>query len=170
LEQSTLLERNMKPRLSRNRAFVLLTGLVFTAGALSASAAPTVNYADQVGDTVSYTSIAETTLTAGDPDELFGTPTIAGNTLNFDPVSFSSFSSSSEFGDPDDETAGRLTFDVEAFAGNTIDLIELVEAGETDIIDVFGLGTADTFSTVQGDVTLTIFEVDGSTLGGGRWL
>ena len=166
----------MKPRLSRNRAFVLLTGLVFTAGALSASAAPTVNYADQVGDTVSYTSIAETTLTAGDPDELFGTPTIAGNTLNFDPVSFSSFSSSSEFGDPDDETAGRLTFDVEAFAGNTIDLIdlidliELVEAGETDIIDVFGLGTADTFSTVQGDVTLTIFEVDGSTLGGGRWL
>jgi hypothetical protein len=154
----------MKTGLSRKRAFVLLAGLAFTAGALSAGAVP-VFYPDQIGDTVSYTSISEETLTAGDPDELFGTPTISGNTLNFDPISFSSFSSSSQLGDPDDATSGQLNFDVEAFAGKTIETIELVESGEINLIDFFGTGSADTFATVEGDVILTIFEVDGSALG-----
>jgi len=153
----------MKTGLSRNRAFVLLTGVAFTACALSASAVP-INYPDQLGDTVNYTSISEETLTAGDPDDLFGSPSVSGNTLNFDPISFTSFSSSSQFGESD-VTAGQLNFDVEAFAGTVIDLIELVEAGETDIVDPFGNGSADTFASVQGDVTLTIFEVDGGALG-----
>ena len=92
-----------------------VVGLTLAAFA-SAAGAAAIDYGDYVGIDVKYLQVTEDSGTDATP--LFGTPNLAGNTLDFNPPSFNS--SSSGAGGVD-ITDGTLTFMVEAKPNNLID-------------------------------------------------
>lgn len=116
-----------------------------------------MNYGDFVGSTVTYTQVTEDSPT--DPLPLFGAPTILGNVLDFNPLSFASSSS----GGGADLTDGQLLFGVMAQAGNFIDKIMLSEAGDYSL---FGVGTAATAASVALSGQIEVLEIDGVAVGG----
>ena len=111
--------------------------------------AATTNYGDFVGASVTYVDVTEGSGT--DPVPLFGPPTVSGNTLDFDPVSFNSFSEDGGF----DQTDGTLRFSIEAKDGQFIDKLKLEEAGDFTLL---GLGGAPTFA--QASVLGFLVEID----------
>lgn len=122
----------------------------------AAQAFGTITYGNFAGATVDFLGVAEASGT--DPEPLFGSPTVAGNSLNFSPTTFVSSSSNGS----NDITDGTLTFRIMARPGNFIPTINFAESGD---FTLFGLsGTAATNATVQAAVFITVEEVNGVAL------
>jgi hypothetical protein len=123
---------------------------------LASFASAAINYGNFNGTTVDYLNVTENSTT--DTGALFGTPTLAGNSLVFNPVSFGA---SSINGAAPDLTDGTLTATIAAKPGNFITQISIDESGDYTI---FGNGTAATSVTVSAPVFFQILEVNGSPI------
>lgn len=119
-------------------------------------ASAAINYGNFLGTTVDYLNVTENSTT--DSGALFGTPTLAGDSLVFNPVSFGA---SSINGAAPDLTDGTLTAAIVAKPGNFISKISISESGD---YTVFGNGTAATKVTVSAPVFINILEVNGSPI------
>lgn len=127
-------------------AFLVLS--VFVSGVQAAS----MNYGDFMGDTVTYVGVTEASVT--DPIPLFGSPTVSGDSIDFNPTGFAAFAQDGDV----DLTDGQLSFMVVAKPGNGIQGIKISEAGVTTVI---GNGTDATRTDVSAVGVLNIHEVDG---------
>jgi PEP-CTERM motif len=135
------------------------TGLAITTlsvAALLTSATPAVavqiNYGDFVGTTVNFLQVTEDSGT--DPTPLYGSPTVSGDALDFNPVSFNSFASGAG---GVDITDGTLTLMMTSQSGNFIDQIQFDEAGDFTLTGFAG----NAFAAVTANFFLDIQEVDG---------
>ncbi len=117
----------------------------------TATAAP-INYGDFTGTTVMYLDVTEDSGT--DTPPLFGAPTVSGDSLDFNPVSFNSFSSGAA---GTDITDGTLTLMLRSLPGNFIDTVEFDEAGDFTLTGLAG----NAFASVTATFFLDIEEVDG---------
>lgn len=122
-------------------------------GGMMVSTVSAIDYGDFAGLSVSYLGVEETSAT--DTPPLYGAPSVAGNTLDFDPKGFGA--TSSGVGAPD-LTDGQLNFGVQASEGYGITSLNFSEAGDYTVI---GLGTADTYASVAAAFFVDIVEVDG---------
>lgn len=114
--------------------------------------AASINYGDFVGSTVTYQQVTESSLT--DPVPLYGAPTVAGNSLDFNPVGFGATSN----GGGVDLTDGQLVMDIQAHAGQNITQINFNELGTFDLI---GSGTSNSYVQVSAFFVIEIKEVNG---------
>ena len=149
--------RGLRSRSSGRRLACSAAALLFLAGTASLSVAASINYGSFIGNTVTYVNVTEDTNT-GDPLPLFGSPTVIGDSIDFDPIGFSAQSS----GGGVDITDGQLKFMVVAKSDPStdfaIDSISFAEAGDTTLA---GMGTDATFTAVAAYVFIDIQEVDG---------
>jgi hypothetical protein len=116
-----------------------------------------INYGSHVGLSVNYIDVTEDT-TTGDSLPLFGAPVFSGNSVDFNPVGFDADASGAN---SSDVTGARLTFMVQAHAGNAINNIAFSEAGDTTLA---GAGTDATATQVTANGTITINAVDGAAI------
>lgn len=133
----------------------LLTAAVASATAFAftdTTHAVAINYGDFVGATVEFKSVTEDSGT--DPTPLFGAPTVSGDSLDFNPVSFNSFSTGAA---GVDITDGTLTLMMESISGYFIDEIKFDEAGDFTLTGLSGTA----FASVTANFFLDILEVDG---------
>jgi hypothetical protein len=119
----------------------------------TASTVSAIDYGDFAGLSVSYLGVEETSVT--DTPPLFGSPSVIGNTLDFDPKGYGATSSG---GAAPDLTDGQLNFGVQAADGYGITSLKFSEAGDFTVI---GLGTADTYASVAAAFFVDVVEVDG---------
>ncbi len=134
---------------------VLLVGAAVMAVPLVSVAAP-VNYGDKVATDLIYRQVTEDSNT--DPTPLYGTPSTAGNSLIFNPVSFGASSSN---GAAPDITDGTLTTTIEAKPGKSIVAVNISEAGDYTL---GGSGNSSTNVSVSAPYFLRITEVDGVSI------
>ena len=142
--------------LSRS-SVTFLAALVVCFSSQTAVAAP-INYGSHVGTSVTYQNVTEEALTAGDSEPLFGAPVFSGNSVDFNPVGFDAHASGAG---GSDSTGARLTFSVQAAAGDAITNIQFSEAGDTTLA---GAGNDGTTASVTAAGTITINSVDGSAI------
>ncbi len=120
----------------------------------------TIPYGDFNGTDVMYLDVVEDTRDS--PTALFGAPSILGNTLDFDPLSFSAGVSSMTGTNASEIVDGQLNFTImsndDAFAITTV---ELREAGDYTLN---GLGNAQATASVAAPVRWTITHVDGAPI------
>lgn len=117
------------------------------------SAAP-INHGDFMGNAVWFRDVQEDSGT--DPTPLYGAPTVSGNSLDFDPVSFNAFAAGAG---GLDLTDGTLSMKIEAKPGNGMSQLLYNEAGDFTLL---GFGTDNTFSSVRAAFFVNILEVDGA--------
>lgn len=102
------------------------------------------------GNTVVYSDVQ-------DQNDLFGAPTLSGDTLSFTPQGFSVEAA----GDRDfDFEDGFLSMLIEANPGLAIPEFTLTEAGAYRILDPFGSGTAVTGVDVKTIFAITVLATD----------
>ena len=131
--------------------------VAFTLLIVSPADAVSINYGNFVGSSVRYGSVMETAL-SGDPEPLFGVPSLAGDTLEFSPIQFSASADNGSV----DPTAGELDFLLLAFPGVAIKEISFSEGGDYGLR---GTGTSATEVTYGlALTTVTVIEVDGIPL------
>jgi hypothetical protein len=118
----------------------------------SASLATTV-HGNFSGTNVDFLGVQETTTSPGDPEPLFGAPTVIGNQLLFFPTGFASTSA----GGSSDVTSSQMQMFIDAKPLSTIDQISITEFGEKDLA---GVGTAATSASVSAVVDITVLEVN----------
>jgi len=144
--------------MSRRFVFCLPVSLMVCALATSSAPAASMNWGDFVGDTVIFFDVTETN---GEPALLFSMPSIAGDTLEVDPVNFFS---EVDPGPGSDVTDSTLTTVVKALPGNRIDNLMVSEAGDFTLIGAPGsLATA----SVAAAFFFEVLEVDGVPVGDG---
>ncbi len=116
--------------------------------------AATIPYGDFNGSTVMYLGVTEDTREL--PGALFGIPSVTGDTLDFDPQSFSSESSglASEIVD------AQLNFTAMDTSGNGISQISVTERGDFTLSGLAGEAVA----TIGAPVFISIIEVDSGPL------
>ena len=134
----------------------LLTALAVSFASQFADAAP-INYGSHVGTSVTYIDVTEASTTS-DSEPLFGTPVFSGNSIDFNPVGFDAHASGAG---GSDTTGARLTFGIQALAGDAITNIQFSEAGDTALA---GAGNDGTSTSVTASGTLTINSVDGAAI------
>jgi len=134
------------------RSAAVLLGLSAAIVLTSLPTEAAINYGDYAGSTVIYRNVTEESLT--DPLPLYGAPTIAGNSLDFNPVGFGASASGGAF----DFTDGQLDLSLEAVPGNAIPSIQFSENGDFDLA---GAGTAATFVDVSANFYIDVIGVDG---------
>lgn len=120
--------------------------------ALPAPAAP-INYGDFDGLSVMYLDVTENSGT--DTPPLYGSPSIVGDLLGFDPDVFESESAGTN---GVDITDGTLSFTVMAKPGQFIGSLLFSEAGDYTL---GGTGGAGTFASVSAGFVIEVIEVDG---------
>ena len=133
---------------------VLVLGLGALISVPSANATP-INYGDFSGTTVMYLDVTESSAT--DPTQLYGAPYVTGNSLNFDPVSFNSFSTG---GSVVDITDGTLSLGIKALSGESIPIVQISEAGDYTLTGLVN----NAFAGVAANYFINIFEVDGAPI------
>lgn len=118
---------------------------------LFAGTATATIYPDQAGTTVTFENI-------DDVDDLFGAPTVSGDSLDFNPTNFEVACPSCP---PAGSTLldGQLIFTIQANSGQAIDDIILQEAGDFSL-DTFVTGD-QAVTTVFAAVFVDILEIDG---------
>jgi MYXO-CTERM domain-containing protein len=138
------------------RGLCILIAPIFVAALLVARPALSapINYGDFSGNTVSYLQVTEDANSAGDNPPLFGPPTVAGDSIDFDPVGFNA---STQNGGTD-ITDGNLKFSIKAKTGHAITNLSIAEAGD---VTLGGFGTDTTFASVTTHIFLDVVEVDG---------
>jgi len=129
----------------------LVAGSVAILVGASAHAVP-INYGDFVAINVKYTQVTEDSGTDAPP--LFGAPVLAGDGLDFNPVSFNANASGAG---GVDITDGTLTFGVEAKPNRLVDGLAFSEAGDFTLAGFGGIGT---FASVTADLYIDIIEID----------
>jgi hypothetical protein len=116
-----------------------------------------INYGSFTGATVNYINVTEQT-TTGDAIPLFGPPSLSADSLDFNPIGFDAAAAGAA---GLDNTGGRLTFTIQAHAGQSIPIITFSEAGDTTLT---GAGTDNTSTQVTAAGTITINAVDGAAI------
>jgi hypothetical protein len=91
-----------------------------------------IDHGDFTGDTVSFIDVSEDSTTDPDALPLLGSPTVGGDSLDFNGISFASSPGAGGV----DMTNGNLTMGIEAQAGRAIDTISLTEAGDYTLFGV----------------------------------
>lgn len=132
---------------------VALSAVALLAVTSSALAAP-INHGSFSGADVDFLAVTENSKT--DPTPLFGLPTIAGNTLTFNPTSFSASTNGSG---PPDLTDGLLTTLIMATGSSPILSVDLAESGHYSL---GGVGVAN--ATVSTPVFLTVLQVNNASI------
>lgn len=123
----------------------------------SAIQAAAINYGDFSGATVNFLQVTEDSGT--DPTPVYGSPSVFGNSLDFNPLSFNASASGSG---GVDITDGTLTLMMTSNPGHFIDCIKFDEAGDYTLA---GFGTAATAVSVTANFNIEIQEVDGVAIG-----
>jgi hypothetical protein len=132
-----------------------LAGLLLTAGPAAAASINYGDFDDIPPGTVMFLDVTESSGT--DPVPLFGSPSVLGNVLSFDPNGFAA----SAAGGSADITDGQLNFTAEALSGYAMESLTVSEFGDYTLA---GAGTTVT-SVVVGIVAFaTITEVDGAPI------
>ncbi len=138
------------PQSTLARHLSILLALLVAAPALA-----TVNHGDFLGTGVDFLQVSETTLTAGDPEPLWETPSVAvtGTQLLFFP---SNFLSSCTLGSSD-TTASELVVTLASEAGQHIEVVELQLGGDSTLTKFppFGTPATNTAAAISGTVTVT---------------
>lgn len=137
---------------SRTQILSLIAVAVILGISLQANAYFTTNYGNFAGTTVTFLNVSETTITENNP--LYRQPTVAANTLDFNPQGFGAYS----VGGTPDTTDGQLTLTILANSGSAIPTLNFWEAGDFSFI---GTGTASTFVDVTANYFINITKVDG---------
>lgn len=139
---------------SLRRPFVFVAVLACFALA-SATASATTFYADQTGASFFFQNMQEDTTTAGDPEPIFGAPTVSGDTLIFTPTAFASNAS----GGASDQTNGTFRVDIVSQDNTSIAIEELLvtELGDYSLT---GAGTSGTTASALAGAFLVINEVN----------
>ena len=118
------------------------------------------SYGNFTGTNYMYLNVIEDTRTQ--PTALFGTPSILGDTLDFDPVSFFASVSSTTGTASSEIVDGQLNFAVMSVSDSTpISVVRFSESGDYTLA---GLGTAQATASVAAPVRWTITHVDGAPL------
>lgn len=125
------------------------------------SNAITIDYGDLNGTDVMYLNISEDT--REEPEALFGAPDIVGNTMDFDPLSFTAEASSSTGTNESDITDGQLNFTI--MSNEASFPIEQVIINESGDYTLAGLGSAQATASVSAPVQYAITHVNGVILG-----
>ena len=121
-----------------------------TAALLLSSPASATTFAGPfLGDTVTYSLVQ-------DQDDLFGAPTLTGNTLSFTPQGFNVESQNLGF----DFEDGFLSMTIEADDGEVLDTFSFSEAGGFRLGGAPGAGTSATSVDVTTAFVLTVLETD----------
>jgi hypothetical protein len=128
--------------------------IIVSALGTSAFAAP-INYGNFSGTNVHFLNVTEDSNT--DPLPLFGAPTLAGDSLAFNPVSFGANASAGN--GYTDITDGTLTATITAKPGKSINFITISESGDFTLA---GQG----FATVSVAATMfaQVVEVNGAAI------
>lgn len=127
----------------------LLAVAVLALAAMPAGA--TTIYGNLSGTNFDFLGVQETS-TFGDPEPLFGAPTVSADQLLFFPTNFSATSA----GGAPDLTGSQLQLTIMATGpGATVEALKLTEAGDTTI---GGLGTAATGTFIGIGGTITVLE------------
>ena len=138
------------------RAYRFLIAVCFLfAAAASMATAETVDYGDFAGPDIKFIGVTEDSITDGLP--LFDEPTLAGNSLVFNPASFEAFSE----GGGIDLTDASLTMEIRSTNELGMSAITITEGGDF-VVD--GVGTDATYVQIAAPVWITIIEVDGMTI------
>ena len=144
----------------------MITRSGFLAAALSGSAllafavpadAAAINYGDFSGTTVDFLNVTEDSGT--DPTPLYGAPSVFGDTLDFNPVSFNASATGAA---GVNLTDGTLALMMKSKPGNFIDKVLFDEAGDVTLVGFGGIGT---FASVSANFNVEIQEVDGVGIG-----
>jgi hypothetical protein len=123
----------------------MLTLVVFATGA--ANAAPIV-HGDFPADTVDYLGVQEES--SSDPgDELFGPPTIGGDSMDFNPQAFAASSTGAD----SDITDSNLQFLVMAHANRNINSLTFSEAGDTTLTGLAGEAQTTVGAIINMEIT-----------------
>jgi hypothetical protein len=124
----------------------------------TADAGP-INYGDFSGTSVMYIDVTETANTPEDEEPLYGSPTLFGDKLDFNPSGFAA----SGTGGSVDLTDGQLNFTLMGLPDIAITSFSIMERGDYTL---FGTGTAATQIFYGLAVaSVTVLEVDGVPLG-----
>jgi hypothetical protein len=116
-----------------------------------------INYGSFTGVTVDYIDVTEQS-TTGDPLPLFAAPVLSADSIDFNPAGFDAGGAGAG---GLDNVGARLTFTIQAHAGEVIPIIVFGEAGETTMA---GAGTDNTSTEVTANGTITISAVDGAAI------
>ena len=116
-----------------------------------------INYGDFAGNTVNFLQVTEDSGT--DPTPLYGAPSVFGDSLDFNPVSFSATATGAA---GSDITDGTLSMMMAANPGHFIDIVKFDEAGDITMIGAGGVGT---YASVTANFNIEIQEVDGVGIG-----
>jgi len=141
------------------RRLIRASGLLALAASLCLSLATTswaapIDHGNFTGDGVSFVAVSEDSITDPDTLPLFGVPTVSGDSLDFNGISFGSTPDGSGI----DITNGNLTMGIEAQGSGVIDSISVLEAGDYTL---FGVPDSVALASVSAAVYLDILEVDG---------
>jgi hypothetical protein len=130
---------------------------------VAAPAFATVIHGDYYGSTVDFLGVQET-VNSSDPEPvtgLFEAPTLVGDSLFFFPSNFLADSADGDGGEGTgaiDQTAVQLQMTLSATVGNTIEVVNLTEFGDTTLSDFTGdnsgTATTGTFISMSGAVTI----------------
>jgi hypothetical protein len=136
------------------RACLPVAALVALSVTPIASAA-SISYGNQPGMNVTYINVTEASAT--DPVPLYGNPTVAGDTLDFNPVAFGA--SSQNGAPPIDLTDGQLIFELQANPTKSLSNIKFEEGG---VFAVLGAPVNNnTYTHISAHGNLDIVQVDG---------
>ncbi len=143
----------------RSRWSVLTPCLTMATGASLAlpgtmASAALYNYGDFPANTVDYLGVSEDTRELTIP--LFGSPSVVGDTLDFDPTNFSSESSGLEA----DIVDAQLNLTIMARPGFTIPSVSISERGDFTLNGLAGEASA----TVAAPIFIEVVEIDGVAL------
>jgi hypothetical protein len=130
--------------------------LAFAGLLIPSLAAAQVNHGDFLGTGVDFLQVTEDTLTAGDPEPIWGAPQLAGagDQLAFFPPNFTSQCSAGA----SDTTTSLLTTAIQAQGTNTINNLVLAENGDVVLTSFPPFGNANTNASAALSGTVTVVE------------
>ncbi len=116
------------------------------------------DFSDIPPGAVMYLDVEETSFSEPIPPPLYGAPTIAANTLDFDPRKFST----SSLDGGASQTDGQLTFTISSMQGTGLTGFSIIESGEFQFSGI--QAATETYVSASTDATVSILAVDGLNL------
>jgi hypothetical protein len=144
--------------MSRRCLCAAVAAAVFSPLFASAALAASMNYGDFVGASVVYRNVTESN---SEPNLLFSTPTVVGDTLEFNPVNFFA---EVDPGPGSDITDSEIHTVVDAQPGFFIDNIQISEEGDFTLVGIPG---AFGHAGVGAAFFFEVLAVDGVLVGDG---
>ena len=138
------------------KTLVPLLAIVVFAGFANAI---TIDYGDFTGNNVMFLDVSEDT--RDEPSALFGAPEVVGDTLDFDPLTFTAEVSSTTGTSESEIVDGQLNFTIMGIDDTPITEVFIREKGDYTLT---GLGNAQATASVSAPVVFAITHVDGVEL------